>query len=250
LSKTDEERRLSLDFGLIRSLHRLLKQQTDLREQLENGPRKVQLVKLNESKFLKALEDAKAELKRIHQTVEEKQLQLDEREARVAQLKFHMNTCDSNKEFQLIKERIAADVQANSVLQDEILELLERLDLQKANCEVARINFEKARVEKEAALQSIKSDHQYLQAELNRVTQELAAAEKKLPGELLKEYRHAIKGLGENVFGETDGQNCGNCFQSLTIQKSADLRMNRAVYCQGCGSLLYPAEKTSLTTDN
>jgi uncharacterized protein len=230
---------LSLDFGLIRTLHRLLKQQTDLQDQLDSGPRKIQLVKLNESQFEHALEKAKAELKRLHQSVEEKQLQLDERESRVAQLKIRMNTCDSNKEFQLIKERIAADQQANGVLQDEILELLERLDAQKVSCQNAKLNFQKAQTEREQAVEIIKGEHRQWQTELARVNEQLTQEEKKLPADLLREYRHSIKGLGENVFGETDGQNCGNCFHSLTIQKSADLKMNRPVYCEGCGCLLY-----------
>lgn len=237
---------MSLDYDLIRRIHRLLRLQNDLNDQLESGPKKIQLVKLNEENFLRIWDDAKTELKRIRQTIEEKQLQLDERESKVGQLRVRMNTCDSNKEFQMIKERIAADVQANSVLQDEILELLERLDAQKLTCDTSKLNFEKAQVDKDVAIETIKSQHQQLQVKLSRVTGELDTEVKKLPGEILAEYRHGLKGLGENVFAETDGQNCGNCFQSLTVQKSADLRMKRAVYCQGCGCLLYPAETTRL----
>jgi len=249
LLQFNRENSLSLDFGLIRSIHCLLRQQSDLRDRLDQVPRRLNLAKSNESQFLDAWDEAKAEQKRLHMSIDDKQLQLDEREARVAQLKVRMNTCDSNKEFQLIKDCIAADLQANSVLQDEILEMLDRLDAQKKACEVAKKNYEKAQAEREMASHKLSAEQQQLESEMNRVVQQLSVEETKLQGDVLTEYRRSIKGLGENIFGETDGQTCGNCCQTMTIQKSADLRMNRAVYCPGCGCLLYPTARTSPVGD-
>ncbi len=48
---------------------------------------------------------------------------------RIVDLEGKLNTAASNREFSLLKEQIAADEQANSVLSDEILEALEQLDL-------------------------------------------------------------------------------------------------------------------------
>lgn len=241
---------LDLDFAVIRSIHSLLRQQTDLKYRLEQVPRRLQLAKSNEAQFQAGWDAAKAEYRRLHLSIDEKQLQLDEREARIAQMKIRMNICDSNKEFQLIKESIAADLQANSVLQDEIFELLERLDAQKLVCNSAKQNFEKSQSEREQVSQSLVVEQQELEAELKRVTRRLSDEEGKLEGNILTEYRHSVRGLGENIFGESDGLSCGNCFQNLTVQKSADLRMNRAVYCQGCGCLLYLAAKQNSVSEN
>ena len=57
-----------------------------------------------------------------------KQLQLREREAKIHEWEGKMNAAKNNREFQAIKEQIAADSQANSVLSDEILEILEEID--------------------------------------------------------------------------------------------------------------------------
>jgi predicted nucleic acid-binding Zn-ribbon protein len=241
---------LNLDFGLIRSIHSLLRQQTDLKYRLDQIPRRLQLAKTNEAQFLASWEAAKAEYRRLHLSIDEKQLQLDEREARIGQMKVRMNTCDSNKEFQLIKECIAADTQANSVLQDEIFELLERLDAQKLVCESGKRNFEKSQTEKDQLSQALIAEQKQLEAELTEASQRLKDEEVKLKGDVLQEYRHSLRGLGENIFGESDGQACGNCFQNLTIQKSADLRMNRPVYCQGCGCLLYLTAKQSSAAED
>ena len=57
-----------------------------------------------------------------------KQLQLKSREAQIDQLQTKLNTAASNREFNLLKEQIAADKQANSVLSDEILEAMDEID--------------------------------------------------------------------------------------------------------------------------
>ena len=107
----------------------MLRQLTDIGERMERGPRKVKIVMANEANFAEELENAKQKLLDLRKASNAKQLQLSEREAKIEDLKIKLNTCESNKEFQLLKDRIAADLQANSVLQDEILEQLEKLDV-------------------------------------------------------------------------------------------------------------------------
>ena len=86
---------------------------------------KLQLCKSNEKLYFSKI------------TSFEKQLQLQEREARIEKLRTNLNTASSNKEYQAIKEQIAADEQANSVLSDEILEALERIDELEADVKAA-----------------------------------------------------------------------------------------------------------------
>ena len=59
---------------------------------------------------------------------DDKQLQLKSREDRIEDLRTKLNGANSNKEFQAFKEQIAADEQANLVMQDEVFEALEKID--------------------------------------------------------------------------------------------------------------------------
>ena len=106
-----------------------------------------------------------------------KQLQLREREQRIKDLQVKLNTCNSNREYQALKEQIAADEQANSVLSDEILEALEKIDVLQA--EVAKTQADRNQAAE--GLQSMRTEtegkQERLEAELRRVTQELADAE-------------------------------------------------------------------------
>ena len=74
------------------------------------------------------LAKTKAEAKAIRMAADQKQLQLKSNEDKVKDLRRKLNAATSNREYQILLEQIAADEMANSVLADEILEALEKVD--------------------------------------------------------------------------------------------------------------------------
>jgi predicted nucleic acid-binding Zn-ribbon protein len=233
---------VSLDYGLLRSLHRMLRQLTDIEERMEKGPRKVKVVTANEASFEASLGEAKERLTELRKASNAKNLQLGEREAKIEDLKAKLNVCDSNKEFQLLKDRIAADLQANSVLQDEILEQLEKIDVLIVEAETAKQNHQQSQSDSKRVTNEVELDLKALESEKTRVTQELADAEKQLPADLMIEYRRVVAGKGENALGVTDTETCGNCNQTVTPQTVNELMLKKPVYCKGCGCLMYLKE--------
>ncbi len=233
---------MSLDYALLRTLHHRLRMLTDLDERIQKGPRKVKIVAANEASFLNALESAKQNLLELRKASNAKQMQLSEREAKIEDLKTKLNVCDSNKEFQLLKDRIAADEQANSVLQDEILEQLEKLDVLAEESDTAKQNFAKAEADTKALSAKVEIELKELEAEKKRVAGELAEAEKSIPIDLTVEYRRLVTGLGEDALGATNTETCGNCNQTLTAQTVNELIMRKPVFCKGCGCLMYLPE--------
>jgi len=161
---------VSLDYDLLKSLHLKLRLITDIDERIRKGPLKVKVVRSNEAGFLKALEEAKENLMTLRKASKEKQMQLGEREAKIEDLKAKLNTCDSNKEFQLLKDRIAADTQANSVLQDEILEQLEKLDVLEETQNSAKKNYEQSQADTQSVETKVASELKEMEAEKARVS--------------------------------------------------------------------------------
>lgn len=233
---------MSLDYGLLRTLHRMLRQLTDIGERMDKGPRKVRIVAANETNFSNALDEAKAALLEMRKASNAKQLQLAEREAKIEDMNTKLNICGSNKEFQLLKDRIAADLQANSVLQDEILEQLEKLDVLTDSVDGAKKNHAKSQADSKRVSDEVALDLKALDAEKERITTELAAKEKEIPGDLAIQYRRLVTGKGEDALGVTNTETCGNCNQTLTPQTINDLMMKHPVFCKGCGCWLYIAE--------
>jgi uncharacterized protein len=226
----------------LSTLHRIHRQLADLRDRLQRGPKQIRVAEGTVQASEAGLAQAKENYKQAKMAADEKQLQLRQREARIKDLQGKLNTANNNKEYQLLKDQIAADTQANSVLSDEILEALERMDELQAAIKQAEENLGKTKDELQKVRQRIDSQLQGLETELARVQQELQAAEDLLPQDFKPEYLRMAKARGEDALAPVEGGSCGGCFQTLTPQTIDQLRLDRPIFCKSCGRLLYVQE--------
>jgi predicted nucleic acid-binding Zn-ribbon protein len=220
-------------------MHRQL---ADIDERMRKGPLQAKIAQNNQATFETALQEATETSKANHMAANAKQLQLGEREAKVETMKGQLNTADSNKEFQLLKDRIAADEQANSVLADEILEMLEKQDILEQEVKTAKENVAKATSETERIINKVRDELKALKEERERVEGELKDSEKILPQDVQERYFRAAASKKEDALAETDGRTCGNCHQTVTAQILSQLMLNHAIFCGGCGALFYLKE--------
>jgi uncharacterized protein len=131
--------------SVLRVLHRIQRQLSDLRERLERGPRLFRAAEVNVKHCEEALVGVKNEARALRVDVDKKQLQLKSGEDKVKELRMKLNTATNNREYQALLEQIAAVEMTNSVLADEILDALEKSD-----------NFGKEIVAAESALSGAK----------------------------------------------------------------------------------------------
>ena len=238
---------MSVTASALRELHRIHRQITDLKGQLERGPKQIHAAEGLLERLETALTAAKDALTRTRVLADGKQLQLREREGRIKDLQIKLNTCSNNREYQALREQIAADQQANSVLSDEILEALERIDVLQA--EFTKIQSERNQAAE--GLQSLRAESEgkqgRLDAELRRVTQELVQAERALPADFRAEYDRISRARGEDALAQVDGETCSSCYHMLTTQTINDLLLSRPVFCKSCGALLYLPEDRAPT---
>lgn len=228
---------------LLRTLHRILKQKTDLESRMNRGPRVIAANQALVKRCEEELTEAKDRLLKTRLSADEKQLQLKQREARVERLKGQLNEAASNKEFQTLKEQIAADEQANSVLADETLELLEAIDTRIEEVKGAEAKLATAQKELAGTQARIDSERVVLEQELGRVLGLLEKAEAEIPSDMKTDYQRAVKSKGENCLSAVEGNICGNCYQTLSPQVLNTLTLNRTLPCGGCGSFLYLSDR-------
>lgn len=229
----------SVDHNLMAKIHRLLRQRADLNDRIARGPIQVRIVETATQTCRDEVEKAKQNVVTTKMAADDKQLHLGTREAKIESLKQKLNACDSNKEYQLLTDAIAADQQANSVLSDEILEMLERIDQLENELAEENKKLEKAIAEMEAVKKRVAESGTQFKAELSEICAELEEAEKGLTGDIGKEYRHIVKSLEEDALAHTEGKTCGNCCHTFTAQTYNNLLTRKSVICKGCGALMY-----------
>jgi predicted nucleic acid-binding Zn-ribbon protein len=227
----------------LRELHHLHRMAADLKGRLDRGPRQVQAGQANVKRFEDQLAVAKDAAKKAKMKCDERQLQLKANESRISDLKSKLNACSTNKEYQALKDQIAADEMANSVLSDEILEMFDKNEELEAAAKAATDVLTKGREELDKVTRRVSDELKSLEAEYKEAKTKLAAAEAKLPTSFKADYDRVAKARGDEALAPLDGETCGSCSVAVTLQMIDDLRMSKPVFCKSCGCLLYLPEE-------
>lgn len=228
----------------LRTLHRIHRQLADLTDQLAAGPRTVAV----RTKQVEAADAKKAaaqdDVKKAKVAADQKQLQLKTSEAKIRDLEAKLNACKTNREYQTLTEQIAADRMATKVLEDEILEALERVDSLKPTVPAAESEGAAARKLLDEAKARVAAETGRLEGEVARVRAELEVVERDLPDDVRDKYVRILKQKGADGMAPLDGQSCGGCFQQITGNMVSDLMLGKVAICRSCGRLLYVPESS------
>jgi len=230
---------------IIRTLHRIQRQLTDLRGRLAAGPRQIAAGTGRLTKAEAGREQLADELRQAQKLVDTKQLQLRSAEAKIGDLETKRNTAKTNKEYQLLGEQIEADKMAIRVLEDEILESLERVDEIRGRQPAATTQVNDATEKLAAVKRQVTEETGQLEQEVARVAAQLQEAEADLTAELRELYQRVVKHKGEDGMATVDNGCCGGCHQQLTGKMISQLLLGDAVMCRSCGRLLYDPDQAA-----
>lgn len=236
---------MTLTASDLQRLHHVHQRIAELKERQEAGPRQLKAI----DNRLAGAEQRETELKELHtrtrMTVDEKNLNVQEHEARIADLQTKLNTCSSNKEYQALTEDIAKQKQAASDIEDVILETLEELSEQEQGLadignELTSIASEGEDVRRKVEAQSADLDEQLAVARA-----ELVEAEQALPVDFRDNYQRMADARGDGALAPVDNECCSGCYQRITPQMINELYLSQPVFCKNCGCLLYLNESGS-----
>lgn len=233
---------MSVSATVLRELHRIHKQLSDLNERLARGPRQVKVRQANVAQQEAALAAAHERVKDAKKLTDQKQLNLRSSEQKIVDWRNKLNACSSNREYQTLVEQIAAAEMANSVLADEILEGLEKIDQLSLQVKEAETSLAAMKDDLCRFRDTVAAEGQVVSGDITRLEQELAEAEKKLPASLKDDYQRVIRGKGADGMAPVEDMVCQGCGQKITLNMQNDLMLSHPIFCSSCGSLLYLAE--------
>jgi predicted nucleic acid-binding Zn-ribbon protein len=223
----------------LKRLHELHIRLQELQQQLEQGPRQIKARQQLLARKQAEIDTLKSDLKQVRMQADEKNLQLKVNESKIAQLRVKLNQATSNREFDIIRSQIDADVMANSVLEDEILEVLEKIDasqtvLKKVEDEAAHLAGEVRRV-----AQEIETAAPALRSKAAEIESEVREAEKILPGSVMETYRRLVQAHGAGALASVENNACTMCNEILSPNTLVELNTGKFLFCRSCGRLIY-----------
>ena len=232
----------NVNLDVLRTLHRIHRQLGDLRERLDRGPKHIRAgdanVKHREDELAKIREEAKT----LRKAVDQKQLELKSIEQKVKDLKIKLNAAASNREYQILKEQIAADEMAKSVLEDEIIEALEGIDAFQPKIVETEGGLTAGRDKAAQIRTDVQRQQPLIQADIQRLEAELQQCEANLPPVIRDVYQRIARTKGEDALAPVVDGSCGGCNQQVPLNVQAEIRMLHPSFCKTCGRLLYLPE--------
>jgi uncharacterized protein len=223
----------------LRQLHQLHQRLRDVEDRLRRGPRQIESRRQQVERKREELAARREQLKKLRLAADQKSLQLKTNEAKISDLRTKLNQCTSNREYDIIRSQIDADSMANSVLEDEILEALEKVDdvqrsiaASEQEISVAEKEVERVRLEVSTAEPDLTRDAAELKAAI-------ADAERVLPAMLMDGYRRLVQAHGADALAAIENRACTACNAVLAPQELVNLNTGKIVLCRSCGRILY-----------
>jgi predicted nucleic acid-binding Zn-ribbon protein len=209
---------------------------------MERGPKQIRAREANVSQLENQWNAAREKTKQTQISVDRKQLDLKSGEQKIVDLRMKLNAAGSNREYQTLLEQIAAAEMAGSVLSDEIIDGLEKIDQFVVAAKEAEQALAAGRQELEKTRRLVEESAANVRENIARLEVELAESEKSLPAELKPDYQRVVRSKGDDSLAVADDGVCTGCGQQITLNMQNELKLSRLVFCKSCGRLLYLSE--------
>ena len=223
----------------IKHLHQIHTQLEQSREELAKGPRQIAVRKKMIQQKQVELAQHQEEIKQVKLQSERKSLDLKSLEKKLDDLKGKLNTASSNREYEIFSGQIQADTMAKSVLEDEIIELFEKIEVMSQQVP----EMQQALQTSESDLQKYATDFevrsQELHSQIEQLEKDLLSAEKILPQDPAEKYKRLVKSRGSRSLAQVVNNSCSSCFVQMTAQQKILIKSTAFVFCSNCGALLY-----------
>ena len=226
----------------LKELHRLHQRLRDVEDRLRRGPRQIEARRQQVEKRREELSARREQLKKLRMSADQKSLQLRTNESKISDLRTKLNQASSNREYEIIRSQIDADSMANSVLEDEILEALEKVDEMQRSVAESEREIATAETEVDRVRQEVSSAEPGLTKEAAELKSAITEAERVLPATIMDTYRRLVQAHGAEALAAVEGRACTACSTILSPQEVVNLNTGKLLFCRACGRLLYLAE--------
>lgn len=226
----------------LKDLHQLHIQLRQVRDQLDRGPKQVRARKQFMETKQAELEAARNQLKQLKVAADQKSLQLRVNETKILDLKSKLNQASSNREYDVFRSQIDADTMANSVLEDEILEALEKVDAMQVRVGEAEKAVAAADAEHRRMAEQIGNVEPDLLRQAGELEQTLKEAERDLPAAIVENYRRLVQAHGADALAAIENKACGACNAIIAANMVVEINTGKIQFCRSCGRMLYRAE--------
>lgn len=182
----------------------------------------------------------RAELDQLMKERRKKEKDLDEEIDRVKKTEARVFEIKTNREYQAVQKEIEANKKLNRQREEEILEILEKVDSLQKNLLQDEIEIETSRKDWECQMQELKEQATTFDQEMAQERHRRGEKEKEIPSGLLSKYNLLLGKRQGVALAPVIAGVCQACHMNLRPQLFIELqRQETLVFCPNCNRILY-----------
>jgi predicted nucleic acid-binding Zn-ribbon protein len=229
--------------AILREIHRLQKNASDLREQLNRLPHQLKAHKGKVARQETELHDAHEALKRSKVKMHELEVTLKSKQQQITKYEDQRNKAGSKKEYDAFQAEIGHARQDCQAIEDQILTAMVETDERSAALPQLEKALAQAKQDAERFEESAKDRQANLTEQLAAAVQNLKDVEAQIPANVRLQYERLVQARGADALSSAVNDVCRACATAITAQMHNDLLVGNFVFCKSCGRLLYlPAD--------
>lgn len=211
-----------------------------LKEEKACKPAQKQTLKEAFAREEQALKDKGNSLKSLQLARKEREIDMEAKEKEIKKYQTQLLQIKTNKEYLSLQKEIEGLKADNAVLEDDILESMEKID--KVKAETVEEKEKLAAEEKK-----LKEEIEKIDREIKGIDERMASLEKErsqlcsnVEKGLLARYERILKAKQGLALVPLVGESCGGCHRVLPPQVINEVRMkDEIITCEFCARLLY-----------
>ena len=197
--------------------------------------KKNELIKIKED-----FENKKSAYVKLNTLKKEKESLLNEKEALIAEHNASLNTIKSNDLYKTCLLEIEKAKADKSVVEDEILQLMEDIDKE-------IVNLKKYEAETKQQEEKINSELKDMDSSISKIKEEISVLQKdrdefakNIPTNILSQYERIRENRNGQGLALIEGDSCGGCNMVLRPQLIVQAtKCKELVYCDNCSRILF-----------
>jgi len=186
---------------------------------------------------------AEAALKAAMVKKKDKELELSSKEEDNHKGQAQLYQLKSNKEYQAKLTEIASRKADISILEDQIIKLMEDVERKDAEVKAAKEAFSQDERKFKDEEAKINTEISELAVQIKIIEDRRVGISRDVDAAILKIYESTLKKRAGLAIVPVHDQNCGACHMSLTHQKLNEIKMyGNLVFCDSCVRIMYIPE--------
>jgi predicted nucleic acid-binding Zn-ribbon protein len=216
-----------------------------LKKQLSDNPLTIAELNQTLAQYKSETEESKNKLLDMLKLKKEKEIELQTREEEIKKHNMELNSIKSNEAYKALLIEIEGAKANKSVLEDEILDLMEKIDQESVAVKQRENDLKTKESEIQAKISKIEEDLKRIQAEIEKLQAEREEFAKQIPHDLLAKYNYIREGRDGIAVVRLEGEICGGCSTVLRPQTINDVYKSKDfVICDNCSRIIYKKNGT------